>query len=282
MKRSLFLAVALIALISARTRAQDPVQDNGNKVAGYLMDGHSNNKTLKKTVFKFEFALGYEQVPAITNTTSADGVVNPYSTYDVLSYPTASTAVHFWYNPTRFISLRLKPCVSYGFSVGSGASGYYFDYSGDIKLLLGTSVKVFGEAAYIAREGTYSMDQDEADASVGIATDDGITTTGSFAYSTTRLGGGLYFETSQQNDSYIELGVFRESLSLSNSGTGVNPPAAISPMVYKATFVFGKFLAEATYGANYGLDGTPLYSLDTNGAAQRSYLEIKLGAIFNL
>ena len=272
----------MIALISIRSRAQDPVQDNGNKVAGYLMDGHHNNKTQKKTVFKFEFALGYEQVPAITNTTSADGVVSSYSTYDVLSYPTASTAVHFWYNPTRFLSLRLKPAVSYGFSVGSGATGYYFDYSGDIKLLIGTSVKVFGEAAYIARGGTYTMDQDQANASIGIATDDGVTTTGSFAYSTTRLGGGLYFETSQEKDSYIELGVFRESLSLSSNGTGVNPPAAISPIVYKVAGVFGKFLAEVTYGSNYGLDGTPLYGLDSNGAAQRSYLEIKLGAIFNL
>jgi hypothetical protein len=270
-----FVAVGMAA------RSQNQFNADGTKVAGYLTDDHRNDRSLKKTRWKFEFGVVYENVPAITNTSSADGSL-AYSTYDVISYPAASTALHFWYNPVRFVSLRLKPSLTSGLPIGAGSSGYYFDFSGDAKLLLGTTVKLFAEATYINRSGTYTVDQDDANASLGITTTSGITTTGAFAYSATRLGGGIYFETSKHTDSYIELGAFRESSTLGTNGSSDNVSRLISPTVYKATFVMGKFFAEGSYGPNYPLDGVPLYNLDTNGVVQKSFLEIRMGAIFSL
>ena len=270
-----------VVALGMAARSQSQIDADGTKVVGYLTDGHRNDRSLKKTVWKFEFGVVYETIPAITNSASADGSL-AYSSYDAISYPGASTAIQFWYNPARFVSLRLKPGLTYGTAVSSGESGYYLDYSGDAKLLLGTSVKLFAEAAYINRSGTYSVDQDAANASLGISTSSGAVTTGAFAYSTTRLGGGLYFETSTASDSYIELGAFRESTTLGSNGTSDNASTLTAPMVYKATFVLGKFFFEGTYGPNYPLDGTPAYNLDTNGVVQKSFLELKVGAVFTL
>ena len=281
MKKQYLLYCLTFLVLAKAARAQDPVTDNGNKVAAYLLDAHKNSKT-KKTAWKFDFALAWEQIPAITNTTSADGVINPYSTYDVISLPAATTGLQFWYNPASFVSLRLKSALTYGVPISSGQSGDYFDYSGNVKLLLGTKVKVFGEAGYISRTGDYTLDQDASNASLGISTSDGITTTGTFDYTVTRVGGGLYFETSKESDSYIELGVFKENTSLASNGTKVNNAQTVSPLVYKATFVFGKFFMEGSYSSNYPLDGSALYNIDSQGAAQKSFLEFKLGAIFTL
>jgi hypothetical protein len=281
MKRILILLSIALAGLGLTANCQNQMNDDGTKVAGYLTDNHTNDKTQKKVSWKFEFGLVFENVPAITNTTSADGSLN-YSSYDAVSYPAGTTALHFWYNPSKFISLRLKPAVTYGLPISGGSSGYYFDFSGQAKLLLGGSVKVFAEAAYINRSGNYTLDLDEADASLGIATSTGLTTTGSFNYSVTRYGGGLYFETSKETDSYIELGAFRESTNLGSNGTSDNAYTRTSPMVYRATFVMGKFYLEGSYGPNYPMDGAPLYNLDNNGVVQKSFVEIKLGAIFTL
>jgi hypothetical protein len=281
MKQRLLLLYITVVAAGITARSQTQFNTDGTKVVGYLTDSHRNDRSLKKTTWKFEFGVVYETIPAITNTSSADGSL-AYSTYDAISYPAASTAIQFWYNPARFVSLRLKPALTYGVAVGSGQTGYYLDYSGDAKLLLGTSVKLFAEAAYINRSGTYSVDQDAANASLGVSTSSGAVTSGAFAYSTTRLGGGLYFETSKRTDSYIELGAFRESTTLGTSGTADNASTLTTPIVYRATIVAGKFFFEGSYGSNYPLDGTPLYTLDANGVAQKSFLELKVGAVFTL
>ncbi len=179
--------------------------------------------------------------------------------------------------------LRLKPAVTYGMPIGSGESGYYFDYSGDAKLLFGTTVKLFGEAAYINRAGTYTRDQDAANALPGDfhpATASPRTPVlptvppASAAGSTSR--------PARRRTGYIELGAFKETTTLSSGKSPINSNVPISPMVYKATFVIGKFYLEGCYSPNYPLDGTELYNLDSQGAAQKSFLEIKVGAIFNL
>ncbi|HLZ87137.1 MAG TPA: hypothetical protein VKQ52_07855 [Puia sp.] len=143
-------------------------------------------------------------------------------------------------------------------------------------------MKLFAEAAYISRTGTYTLDLDEANATMGIATSNGVTTSGALNYSTTRYGGGLYFETSRKTDSYIELGAFKETTTLGSNGASDNAYTLTSPMIYRATLVMGKFFLEGSYGPNYPPDGAPLYDLDGNGVAQKSFLEVKIGAVFAL
>jgi hypothetical protein len=132
MKYNFFMISLGLVVASFGAWGQSAADENSARVAGYLTDQHKNDKSEKKTVFKFQFALAYEQIPAITNTVSADGSYSSYSTYDVLSFPAATTGIEFRWNPAKFISLRLKPSATYGVSVGSGAYDLrYFCLFGD-------------------------------------------------------------------------------------------------------------------------------------------------------
>jgi hypothetical protein len=260
----------------------DAMNNAALQVTSLMMSNKNNDKSLKKTSFKLEGALVYTQVPAITNTTSADGSINNYSTYDYLSFPGATVGLQFWYTPIRFISLRLKPALTYGLSTASGTTGGYLDYSGDIKLMFGSKIKLFGEGAYISKTGSYSYDGDAANADLGLYTTSGIITTGEFNYTILRYGGGIYFETSKESDSYIELSAFEDKTSIINNRTSDNNYSSAPPLIYKASFVFGKFLLEGLYSPNYPLDGSMSYPIDSQGFKKQPYIEIKLGAVISL
>ncbi len=239
-------------------------------VAGLAMGDTDNDKTDATFYVKGELALGIDNIPAISNTEGRDARMR-WSSHDNINYVGGSGGLYFGLRPIRVVELFAKPFATYGMQMTDGVIGDYIEYGGTAGIKLGGKFKIGAQVQYGERMGSYERDGDAVMANSGYTTNDQLITTANIAYNYLSYGGFLMLETSDETDSYIQLGAGMEKPSIST----------VEYPYYRARFTFDKFFVEGTYIQNYPLDNKPaLYQI--MDAAKKDYYNVRLGVVVNL
>ena len=213
---------------------------------------------------KFRFGVGIEQIPLVANVAKWKQV----ETATLL--PTTFTfAFKTIFNNRGAFSIYAQPEIVLGLNAfQKGTSGGYISYGGMAGFQLGTSykskVKLFGEAGYFSRTGSYSYDLDVA--SGGTSATDRITE-GEFKYNLLRFGGGIMFHFLNEDDDkevIIKPAYYLEKLSFApdSKPTGVFGFSISGLRLGQFDFMYSKNYAiggKADYPAYWIIAAAPAY-----------------------
>ena len=213
---------------------------------------------------KFRFGVGMEQIPLVANVAKWKQV----ETATLL--PTTFTfAFKTIFNNRGAFSIYAQPEIVLGLNAfQKGTSGGYISYGGMAGFQLGTSykskIKLFGEAGYFSRTGSYSYDLDVA--SGGTSATDRITE-GEFKYNLLRFGGGIMFHFLNEDDDkevIIKPAYYLEKLSFApdSKPTGVFGFSISGLRLGQFDFMYSKNYAiggKADYPAYWIIAAAPAY-----------------------
>lgn len=253
-------------------------QDNKEKAAlagiatgvvGLAASGTDNDKTDDAFYIKMDASVAMDNIPVITNTEGRDPNYR-WSSHENVAFMGGYGAVHFGLRPAKIFEIFAKPFLVYGTQLADGVTGDYLEYGATAGIKIGGKFKVGGQVQYGDRTGTYEMDGDAVMAGAGVYTNDQLITYAEISHNYLSYGGFLMLETSDETDSYIQLGAGLEK-----------PSHGYKEMLYyRGRFTFSKFFAEGTYIPDYPLDNKALYRLSEE--PKKDYYNLRLGIVFNL
>ena len=249
-------------------------------VAGIMM---SDNLTIekiegRKTYFRAQAYLGGYNIPQVENVSDKGNF--QYSSLGSQFTYGAGVALDGWLYKTKIFGFLVQPYINYGIDLGSGSSGSFLSYGGNVRLQFGKGIKLFAEAGYSSRSGTYESDNDAVNNSLGIYTNSNVTTIASFDYTTYRYGGGIIVDAMKEENKNMDLGL-KLGVYIDNPKTADWDKKYKTPLLYEMQFIAkGGFFIRGEYSTGYPFSGTALYKIDEHPKGQ--YWTLHLGKVFNL
>jgi len=249
-------------------------------VTGVMLNENLNNEKVegRTTYFRAQAYIGGFNIPQVENVSDKRNF--HYSSLSSQFTYGGGAAIDGWLFNNHTFGFLVQPFINYGVDLGSGSSGSYLNYGGNIRLQFGKGIKLFAEAGYSSRSGTYDSDADAVSNSLGIYTNTNITTLASFEYVTYRYGGGILIDAMKEENKGRDLGL-KLGVYLDNPETADWDKKYKTPLLYELQMVIkGGFFIHGEYSTGYPFSGTALYKVDEYPKGQ--YWAVHLGKVFNL